>query len=167
MRASPPLLFQLDSFRVWRIASALLCTLAAATLVAWAATAPESRRLPAGVLTALGVIGIGFIARWLWTVPTRPTQLFWDGINWHVSVEDLSRQVTTGRIDIAIDAGAWMLLLFTPDAEARTGRSRRSIRWLPAERRSSIADWHALRYTLHGNARRLRATATSVPGTRV
>ncbi len=126
-----------------------------ATLTTWASTASEQRAQTAWVVWLAGVAAIGFAVRWLWTVPTRPRQLLWDGRTWHVSAARSSAidASMTGRIDIAIDVGAWMLLKFRPDAWLRTARDeRRRVIWLPAERLAAPFEWHALRYTLYGNA---------------
>lgn len=158
MRASPPLLIQLDTFRVWRGGIATLGLFATATLLAWAITAPEQRTGTAWVVFAIGVAAVAAITRWLWIVPARSRQLLWDGQAWHVSTIRAGKvdAALTGRIDIAVDAGAWMLLQFHPDAWRATRVSRRRVIWLPAERRSAPLEWHALRYTLYGNAQRSR-----------
>jgi hypothetical protein len=74
------------------------------------------------------------------------TSLRWDTRQWHLGpASTTGDEPHSGRLAVAIDLGAWMLLRFQPDGAAG---KRRSI-WLPVQRRGLETQWHALRCAVY------------------
>jgi hypothetical protein len=128
------------------VAVVALCGAASATTVAWLWLATLAV-LPRVLVAGTCLVVIGYAAVWLYTVPARATDLFWDGRRWHVApIARSGQHAGAGSLEVTIDLGSWMLLRLDlpPD-----GGVRRTAVWLPVARRSVGADWHALRCAVH------------------
>ena len=128
---------RLSRFGVWRVAIWLVAGAAIAAVAAWAVamldSQPEAGRtlvmaVAVGLLLATGGLAIS-LARVEGGLLTCS-----DGL-W-TFVPD-SGQARTGMLQVAVDLGAFLLL--------RLVEPRRTIVWLPVQRRGVEAQWHALR----------------------
>jgi hypothetical protein len=142
MRAAPACQVSLRRFGAWRAAVLGLAALGIASIAGWTFTRDrplDTMLIVATVLSAstIAVLGASLIRR------TRPTDLRWDGLAWHlVPVGDAAM---SGELRVAIDLGPWMLLRFTPALPEAYPRTV----WLPVQRRGLEADWHALRCAVY------------------
>ncbi|MCW5611208.1 MAG: hypothetical protein KIS83_11070 [Rubrivivax sp.] len=154
MRQPPPVSVRCSGGRPWRALNLGLPALAAAALAAWVAGHATPRRhrrcCPRWRLASAAAFAA---TRWL----PAPADLVWDGQAW-------SADGTPGTLDIAIDAGPWMLLRLRPAA----GAYRR--RWLPLSAAEAGPAWHALRVAAFATAGRAgdglvaAATGAAPPG---
>ncbi|MBX3606795.1 MAG: hypothetical protein KF788_16065 [Piscinibacter sp.] len=116
-----------------------MAVLAGAAAVAWAPGAWST--LPAAwwlALMAGSVLAVG--AAWQVSAVGSDAPLHWDGRQWA-----LGEPGRLGRLSVALDAGAGMLLRFDP--QSGSGPLRR--RWIPVGRRSAGSGWHALRCAVY------------------
>jgi hypothetical protein len=106
----------------------------------WTATERPLMSVAAAVLllacvaATASLISLGRLARFA---------LCWDGAQWHLS--RAAGEPSAGSLQVAIDAGRWLLLRFVPDGAARRPSTSR---WLPVQRPGLEHDWHRLRSTL-------------------
>jgi hypothetical protein len=92
------------------------------------------------------LFAVSAIAVWLHAWRLQPVSLRWDTQRWHVGVaSSAGHEPASGRLTVAVDAGAWMLLRFVPDRRTVW----RSGLWLPVQRRGHEPAWHALRSTVY------------------
>ena len=140
MHAPPPLRVSVGQDSVALAALAAGCALAAANAVAWLMA------LAGMPPWALGLTSVGsavVAAAWAWHIAARrpsPCELAWDGQVW--SGQWPGQAARAGRVRVAIDLDAWMLLTFDPSEGA--GR-----RWLALSRRAHRASWALLRGALY------------------
>ena len=142
MHGSPPCAITVARFGAWRAAVAALALGALASLVAWLVSSPlgEGAWVRGGV--AVAAIATLALAASLWRQP--PARLRWDGLAWTVASPAGAADVS-GRMEIAVDLGSFLLLRFTP-----AGRSGPSAgRWIPVGRAGLEHEWHAFRGAVH------------------
>jgi hypothetical protein len=143
MHGSPPCAITVARFGAWRTAVAVVALAALATLGAWLLASPlgEDVWIRAGVaVAALATIAL---AASLWRQPAF--RLRWDGLAWTIASAAGAAPESSGRMEVAIDLGGFLLLRFTP--AGRSGPA--SIRWLPVGRAGLEREWHAFRCALH------------------
>ena len=137
MRESVFFELRLRRFGVWRVAVWLVAGAAIAAVAAWTVamldSQPETGRalvtaIAAGLLLATTGLAISLTRLEGGLLTGR------DGI-W-AFVPD-SGQPRTGTLEVAVDPGAFLLL--------RLVEQRRTIVWLPVQRRGVESQWHALR----------------------
>ncbi|NUZ06970.1 hypothetical protein [Piscinibacter koreensis] len=145
MRTSSPLQVSIRRFAVWRGLVATFAGLASVSIAAWAVLGPEPLALRIA-LGALCLVATAYAARWLLLIPAHPVDLRWDGARWLVAAADApARDAVPTRLEVAIDAGGWMLLRLQPEQPTMRGDTR----WLPVERGALGVDWHLLRSTIY------------------
>ena len=139
MRAAPPVRVALRRSRGWIAFVAVCGALAAAQALAWLAKGWFDA--PAGAVVAQVAIGAPLgawaVGAWAWRAQP-PGTLQFDGARW----QWLDRP---GRVIVAVDLQAWMLLRFRPEG----GVGRRL--WIAASRRGAGAHWPALRAALYSS----------------
>ncbi|WP_128002022.1 hypothetical protein [Piscinibacter defluvii] len=134
----PALTVELPPSRAWRAGIDLLAVLACLALAAW-------WWLGAGELTigwrlAGAVLGTAAIVAAWGLRAAAGARLRWDGRAWWLARRD--RPPIEGRLVVALDLGAWMLLRF--DAEAPSARH-----WIPAGRADLAGQWHDFRCAVY------------------
>jgi hypothetical protein len=140
MHATPDFRISVRHFGVWRVGSAVMGVAATAVACAWAALSLEG----AGAWLATAIACVGLVVTLALARPVAAFSLRWDTQAWHLGPESSrGHEPRAGRIQVALDLGAWMLLRFS------TGSSR-SVVWLPVQCHGHEADWQALRRTVHG-----------------
>jgi hypothetical protein len=133
-------------YGVWRAGVATVTVLALAAQAAWLAGRFEDMLLAAfGALVALDLALLGAAAG---ALRLPPVELRWDTQRWHIVRASSPDEPGPGRLTIALDLGAWMLLRFDHEPSAAPGAARRTT-WLPVQRRGLEARWHALRCALY------------------
>jgi hypothetical protein len=145
MRTSSPIQVSIRRFVRWRVATTALAVAALGSIVAWfaLATIPLAARV---AVAGLCVTAIVHATRWLLLMPTRPTDLRWDGTRWLVARHGApAQEAEPVDLDVALDLGGWMLLRLRAGAPG----TRRRVVWLPVERAALGADWHPLRCAVH------------------
>ena len=146
MHGSPPCALTVARFGAWRAAVAALALAALASLAAWLVGSPlgEDTRVRAGVaVTALVTLAL---AASLWRQPA--VRLRWDGLAWAVAAPADGPELS-GRLEIAIDRGSFLLLRFTP--AGRSGPA--AVRWIPVGHIGLEPEWHAFRCAVHSPQR--------------
>ena len=141
MRESVFFELKLRRFGVWRVAVWLVAGAAIAAVAAWAvamfASQPESGRALVMAVAAglsLATIGLAFsLARVEGGLLTCS-----DGVWTFVPDTGVRR---SGTLEVAMDLGAFLLL--------RLVERRRTIAWLPVQRRGVETQWHALRCAVY------------------
>jgi hypothetical protein len=128
VRQAPPVGVTCTGRGAWRVGSALLAALAAASVAAWASAHALLPVLSQSMVALLAALAAGAFAWVRAAVP--PAQLVWDGAAWRLDGEP-------GRLAVALDLGGWLLLRFDAEAGGR--------RWLPVGAAEAGAAWHALR----------------------
>jgi hypothetical protein len=153
VRQPPPVSVRCSGGRPWRALNLGLPALAAAALAAWAAGHAGAAPAPMLAAAALAAAAAAFaFAR----VLPGPADLRWDGQAW-------TADGVPGTLDIAVDAGAWMLLRLRPAAGG-------AVRWLPVGAAEAGAAWHGLRVAAFATAGRAgdglvaAATGAAPPG---
>ncbi|MBX3634584.1 MAG: hypothetical protein KF683_04220 [Rubrivivax sp.] len=153
MRQPPPVSVRCSGGRPWQVLNLGLAALAAASLAAWIAGHADA----SAATVLLAAAAAGGLAAWAASrsLPS-PVELAWDGQAWTAGG-------APGTLDIAVDAGPWMLLRLHPAAGGRT-------RWLPVSAAEAGAAWHALRVAAYATAGRegddlvAAATGAKPPG---
>ena len=141
MRESVFFELRLSRFGVWRVAVWLVAGAAIAAVAAWAValfdSQPESGRalvMAVAVGLALATIGLALsLARVEGGLLTCS-----DGV-WTFVTDNGAR--STGTLEVAMDLGAFLLL--------RLVERRRTLAWLPTQRRGVESQWHALRCAVY------------------
>jgi len=141
MRESVFFELRLRRFDVWRVAVWLVAGAAIAAVAAWAValldSQPASGRalvMAVAVGLALATIGLALsLARVEGGLLTCS-----DGV-WTFVTDTGVR--STGTLEVAMDLGAFLLL--------RLVERRRTIAWLPVQRRGVATQWHALRCAVY------------------
>lgn len=144
MHAPPPFQMTVRRFGVWQGGLSLLVGTAAVVLGVWAKQAMVWA--PVWLWISLGFFVLSSSASLAHAWRLKPMRLRWDTQRWFLAgPEAIAEEPTAGRLVVAIDLGAWMLLHFVPDD---AGMLRRGT-WLPVQRRGHEAEWHALRATVY------------------
>ncbi len=141
MHAPPPFQITVCRFGVWRVACAGLAVVTWAVTAGWAMSVIQVH--PAWLALSVTLLALGSIGLLLQVWHLAPTSLRWDGQFWHAGPEATKGQEPqSGRLVVALDLGAWMLLRFVA-AGAKRGT------WLPVQRRGHELAWHGLRATVY------------------
>lgn len=141
MHAPPPFQITVYRFGAWRVACATLVAISWGLTAAWAFSAWHTH--PEWLAVALLVLAVatGGLSLQAWRL--APTSLRWDGQLWHIGPQDTTGQEPiAGRVGVAVDLGAWMLLRFMAEGAWRG-------RWLPVQRRGHELAWQGLRATVY------------------
>ncbi|CAG1019805.1 hypothetical protein BURC_04721 [Burkholderiaceae bacterium] len=147
MRASPAFQVTLRRFGIWRTLVAALLLSASAGLAAWALTggAEDGDTWLPPALAAGGLLMIVLATQ---TLRCPPLSLRWDAQAWHLGPASAAgEEPWPGRVAVAMDFGAWMLLRFEHNLTA----ARRRVIWLPVQRRGIEPQWHALRCAVYSS----------------
>lgn len=136
MRAAPAFDIELPREPAWLVVCALLGALAAASAAVWAGDGAAWRWWVSAATT------LGFGAWWIGAWRRPPQELRWDGHDWWLQPVG-SPAGRTGRLAVALDLDAWLLMRF----EVASVPRRR--RWLAASRRGLGTDWPALRRAVY------------------
>ena len=144
MRSSPAFKITIERFGTWRAAVASLTGLAALALAAWWAYGDGASR-SLSLTLAFVALSLGAVAGAASLLQCRPAVLRWDAPCWHLERDAAGAATGSGKLAIALDLGAWMLLRFEHDGSA----GHRRITWLPVQRRGLEAQWHALRCAVY------------------
>jgi hypothetical protein len=130
VHAAPPVRVSLGRSVGW-VAFVSVCTgIAVANGAAWLLLQRESS---VGAPAALGLCA-AMLAAWRLNGTLARSELNWDGSQWQW-------QGVAGKVQVALDLDAWMLLRFDP----LQGRRR----WIAASRATAIGPWPALRAALY------------------
>ena len=141
MHAPPPFQVTLYRFGLWRAACAAVVLGSWLVTAAWAMSASQVH--PGWLAASLLLLLIASVGLLVQTWRLAPMSLRWDGQLWHVGpATTRGEEPHSGRLLVALDLGAWLLLRFVPE-EARRGR------WLPVQRRGHEPAWHGLRATVY------------------
>lgn len=152
MRASPAFQVVLDRFGVWQAAVFAAVLSGGIVMLAWLTSEQLSvpgtlRWVIAGVVLALLALGAA-------AARVAPVSLRWDGQLWHLGPPgSAGHEPDSGRLQVVIDLGPWLLLRFEP---AESGW-RTPARWLPAQRLGLETRWHALRCAVYSPLPKLGA----------
>jgi len=142
MHASPPFQMAVHRYGVWRAAAVLLVASTTAAVAAWLVHS-HVMTLVWAVLCLLVSGSVAVLAH-AWRL--RPVSLRWDSQRWHLGpLTTTGHEHDAGRLVVAMDFGAWMLLRFIPDSATvlRPGV------WLPVQRLGHEPAWHSLRCTVY------------------
>ena len=143
MRATPAFQLTIRHFGVWRAMVAVLVCCAAASLGAFLMLPgePSASPLIRGPLATLAALAIAAGAT-LWR--REPVSLRWDTQQWHLGpAASKGEEPWPGQLAVALDLGAWMLLKFSHQRDARRPH------WLPVQRMGIEPSWHALRCAVY------------------
>jgi hypothetical protein len=144
MRASPAFQISVTRFGVWRTGVSIMLAATAAVLIAWLFTRDEFT--PLGWQIAVGTAGVLLVIAGASLLRIEPLSLRFDGLQWHLGAADpAGDEPSSGKLVVALDLGAWMLLRF----DHERGLRHRRIRWLPLQRRGLEVQWHALRCAVY------------------
>ena len=142
MHASPPFQMTVHRYGVWRVAAVFLVSSATAVVGAWLVHS----RVTNVMWAALGLLMLASVAVLTHALRLPPTSVRWDSQRWHLGPSTTAgHEPETGRLLVAMDFGAWMLLRFVPDGATVLRRGT----WLPVQRRGHEAAWHALCCTVY------------------
>jgi hypothetical protein len=144
MRASPAFQIEILRFDAWRHAVVAAALLAASAGGAWWLSDDGSRsRWLALTLAGASLAGLAGAAS---LMRPRSMRLRWDSQQWHLTAASPGvADPSPGRLSVALDLDAWMLLKFEHDRMI----SGRRVSWLPVQRRGLEAHWHALRCAVY------------------
>lgn len=141
MHAPPPFQITVCRFGVWRAACASLVAISWGLTALWASSARHAH--PEWLALTLLVLAVATGGLLLQAWRLTPASLRWDGQLWRIGPPGtMGPEPLAGRVDVAVDLGAWMLLRFTAEG-ARRGC------WLPVQRRGHELAWHGLRATVY------------------
>lgn len=150
MRTACALHVTIERFDRWHVGAFLLSASALASVWAWVHLWgwPVPAGLGAVVCTLGAIEALRFECR------RRPVHLQWDGAAWHwgePGADQPGRR--SGRVEVCIDLGAWMLLRFAAAEPASTWAPRPChCMHLPVQRRGHEQAWHALRCAVYSPA---------------
>lgn len=157
MRGSPSCVIVVRRFGVWRMFVGAVAAASIASIVAWACLVPEAQAAGVCVAVALAGVAVGALAMSLLRAPAA--SLRWDGSGWACGeAATPSSAPIPGDLDVAIDLGSFMLLRFA----SREGTRRKSVRWIPVERRGPEREWHSFRCAVY-SPRPAAGTAGAAP----
>ena len=139
MHAAPPVRVALGRSRGWVAFVAACGGLAALQVTTWLAQGLEWSPVIAGSVSLSSAIAAALGSGWAAWRAQVPGGLSWDGQRWQWCERP-------GRLILAIDLQAWMLLCFQADQ----GTPRRRC-WIAASRRSVGGAWPALRAALYSS----------------
>jgi hypothetical protein len=139
MHAAPPVRVALGRSQGWVTFVAACGALAALQIVAWLAQGREWPGAIAATASLSSAATAGLVSAWVAWRAQQPGSLSFDGQRW----QWLDRP---GRLTLAIDLQAWMMLRFEPD----TGMPGRRC-WIAASRRGVGAAWPSLRAALYSS----------------
>ena len=131
---------ELRHFWLWRTAVALVACIAIAAVLAWLGAGSEPRSAgtwAAGIAAVVGLFASGAALARIEPGTLRRERGAWS----FVSSSSTGQAPEAGDLAVAIDLGAFMLLVLT-----RAGGGRR---WLPAQRHGHESAWHGLRCAAH------------------
>ncbi len=144
MQAAPAVQVSVQRFGAWNRFLIVLGVAATVACSAWFMARSDDLPVWSGGLVVAALLialcGAGLSVR------RHPVTLRWDTQRWYLTeMNDGSAETGPAQVRVTIDAGAWLLLKFTPD-----GRSNPlSVRWVPVQRRAIEAQWHALRCAVY------------------
>lgn len=145
MRASPAFQVSLRRFGIWRALVFSVATAAVLAVAAWLLSANQAASLPMRGLAVTGALALWGCAGTLCRNPAL--SLRWDTQMWHLGpLATRGDEPWHGRVTIAVDLGAWMLLAFERDS---VGGMRRRTVWVPVQRSGLEGQWHALRCAVY------------------
>ncbi|MCM5680856.1 hypothetical protein M8A51_15125 [Schlegelella sp. S2-27] len=142
MRTAPALQVTVNRFDRWRAALACAAIAAPTATAAWWQTSSVPR-LPGAALCLFCVL----LSVVLWRAERRraPHVLHWDGQLWHWGAAQMpDDRRCTGKVEVALDLGRWMLLRLQPCPGAGARAS-----WLPVQAAGLERSWHALRCAVY------------------
>jgi hypothetical protein len=144
MRASAAFQITIVRYGVWRAAVSALIVSAAAALAAWLLIADDT--VPAIARGLAGLAGVIVLVPAASLLRCPPMSLRWDTQRWHLGpVSTVGEEPWQGRLAVALDMGAWLLLRFERD----TANMRQRNTWLPVQLRGLESRWHALRCAVY------------------
>ena len=142
MHASPPFHMTVHRYGVWRAVAVCLVALTTAAMAAWLIHSHVTTL----VWSVLGLLVSASVAVLAHAWRLRAVSLRWDSQRWHLGPSTTTgHEPDSGRLVVAMDFGAWMLLRFIPDSATvlRPGV------WLPVQRLGHEPAWHSLRCTVY------------------
>ena len=148
MRAAPPVDYPVSRRGLWDLSASALAGAAAGVPAGWLAWQLETARMigdpVACASLACTVVLTAFFAVWAWRrcALADERSVRWDGQAWH-EVDAAGRATELGSPKVCVDLGG-AVLLHAPCHGSRVAR------WLPLQRQSAPARWHALRVALRG-----------------
>jgi hypothetical protein len=158
VRQPPPVSVRCSGGLPWQVLNSATVAVAAAALAAWIAGRAGLQPVVVGALAVAAAVGAA-LAAWAYLHRQPPVDLVWDGQAWRVG----GMHGTAGALEVAVDAGRWMLLHLRPDGGGRSC-------WLPVAEAEAAAAWHALRVAAFASAGRsgdplvAAATGAAPPG---
>jgi hypothetical protein len=159
MRAAPPVDYPISRRGLWDLAASALAGMALAVPIAWAGWQLVAARIigvsAGGTLLASAFVMAGIAAGIVWRRHglASSRSLRWDGAAWYELDQD-GRAHELEALSVRIGFGGMALL---------RGRQLEdgAVRWLPLERRSTPARWHALRVVLRRSGAAAAAPASA------
>lgn len=146
MRTAPALQLTVTRYGAWRTGLALVSLAALVVSCAWAATAAVPLLAAAGLLLVCALL-VATVHR----AERRrgACRLHWDGQQWAWSADGAGAdaELQSGRLEVAVDLGRWMLLRL--DAVSGAAPVRRRSFWLPVQANGLERQWHALRCAVY------------------
>ena len=130
MRTAPPVRVAVAPGGAWRLGVAMLVALCLGACTAWVF---GHAGLPHAHGAALAAFTLGAAAAWR-LQPSREMLLAWDGSQW-------SLDSRSGRLQVMVDLGTWMLLCLDPPARTRA--------WVAVGAARAGPSWHALRAAVY------------------
>ncbi len=143
MHGSPSCAIAVARFGAWRAAVAIVAAAALGSLAAWRFGSPRGESIWVRGAVAAAALATLALAASLWRVP--PVRLVWDGLVWSVAPVSGAEPATPGRLDVAVDLGAFLLLRFVPAGR----RSPAAVCWIPVGRAGLEREWHAFRCAVY------------------
>ena len=143
MHASPPFQMTIHRYGVWRAAAVFHVSFTTAAVAAWLV---HSHVTVVVVWAVLGLLASSSVAVLVHAWRLRPVSLRWDSQRWYLGPSaPTGQEPDAGRLVVAMDFGAWMLLRFVPDSATML----RPGVWLPVQRLGHEPAWHSLRCTVY------------------
>jgi len=160
MRASPAFRIRIRRQGLWRVAVGALLVATVSVQIAWLV----ARLADASLAETLAwtVMDAALVAAAAGALRVEAADLLWDTHRWRLAPAGAEGEAAVaGRLTIALDLGAWMLLRFDADEDAGAPRRRR---WLPVQRRGLEPQWHALRCAVYCARPAVGHDAGAAPG---
>ena len=155
MRASPACQITIRDFGGWRAGVGVLALVAFGSAGSWL-LGPS--RLPAWAFAVLLMMLLAVVCAACLLLWCSPFSLRWDTQRWNLGpAATMGEEPSAGRLAVALDFGAWMLLRFRPDSA--TGRF--STVWIPVQKTASHPDWHAFRCAVYSSRPDPRGLSTA------